>query len=406
MARGPRRGERSLQRNRRQNNQGRLRRFFSIEQKLEIVEYARNTSKKQASRRFGVQPKQIRCWSHDESEMMAIPRNQRASQHTLHRGASPAFEDIERLLAEWHREMVSMHNIGVTIHNLMNKAIELQPSLRRLNTNALRSRIVRFMARNNLVLRRVNSFQHSPLDQLQPRIDAFVQSVRLTMDSKRFSLSHVWNMDQTAVFFDMPPLYTVVQKGIKSNKILTTNSEKNRVSVLLLARGDGLKAIPLIVYKGASRGRINREIREYDDTRANHTTQKNAWTDLSVLRYWCNQIWRPIVDGTREGKFLLVDSLRLHRSNQTLLRCNNQRVHIGYVPEHCSSILQPLDLGVMKLFKQRLRDLWSGHILHNRNVTRRNVSDWVKEAWDRIPPESISRSFSLYIDIANRMELE
>ena len=73
----------------------------------------------------------------------------------------------------------------------------------------------------------------------------------------------------------MPPNYTVVQRGASQNRILTNNQEKKRVSVLLTVCSDGTKCLPLIVYRGAPNGLIEREVRRLDDDLALHTVQRS-----------------------------------------------------------------------------------------------------------------------------------
>jgi len=141
------------------------------------------------------------------------------------------------------------------------------------------------MGRHNLVLRRVNSYQAIPSDELQPVIDTFSQDVRDFIGLHDMDLSQIYNMDQTAIFFDMPPTYTVVQKGSKRNKILVNpNNAKKRVTVILLARGDGQKLKPLIVFKTIPDARVAREVEKYNNKRTHHTVQENAWTDTQVQR--------------------------------------------------------------------------------------------------------------------------
>lgn len=75
-----------------------------------------------------------------------------------------------------------------------------------------------------------------------------------------------------------------------------------------------------------------------------------------VLEQWNEMIWRPVVESTRGKKLLLADSLQLHKKNEELLKCQDKNLEIKYVPEHCTPILQPLDVVVMKLFKRNFRN--------------------------------------------------
>ena len=222
------------------------------------------------------------------------------------------------------------------------------------------------------------------MEDLQPSIDTFIYQMAQLMGDRGLGLRNLYNMDQTAIFFDMPPNYTVVERGTRHNTIATTNNEKNRVSVLLFTRGDGVKCTPLIVYKGTFNGRVSREVKGFDDNRAMHVAQDKAWTNYDVLNYWRNRILMPVFRNAQGPKVLLVDSLKLHKNNEQLLKCNANDVIVRYVPEYCTSILQPLGVGVIKIFKQKVRQQWLNHMLNNNEVTRRNVSDWVKTAWNEI----------------------
>lgn len=380
--------------------------FYTLQAKLEIIGYSRTHSRKAAAREYNVQPSQIRQWEQNEDLMLAIPQQERQHRLTLHLGPPIAFDEIERPLFDWHTEMVTIHQHAVTVEELVDKALEFLPTLRQLNPLALRERVYRFMERNDLVLRRVTSTQNEPMDLLQPRIDAFVQSIRFYVETHHVGLESIYNMDQTSMFFDMPPRYSVVRRGMRRNVVrASTTNTKKRVTVLLLARADGRKYRPLIVYKGVFGARVAREVQTYDDNEALHCAQERAWTDLDVLNYWVNNIWVDIVQNTEGPKLLLVDSLPLHTSNQGLLRCaNRDDVAVRFIPESCTALVQPLDVAVIKVFKQKFRTFWNLH--RGRDVSKRMLSLWIKRAWEQVPNNVISRSFSRLTDLDTRMELE
>jgi len=57
------------------------------------------------------------------------------------------------------------------------------------------------MERQDLVLRRVNSYQPIPQEQLKEAIDNFLGNMNNLMDAKDLRLNHIYNMDQTSIFF-------------------------------------------------------------------------------------------------------------------------------------------------------------------------------------------------------------
>ena len=168
---------------------------------MDILNYARRTSNRAAGRHFGVQPKQIRDWEKIEDEILAAPESERRRLCTIHGGRRIFYEEAERLLADWYKEMSVMNNRGVTIRQLMDKMKEFHPDFARMNDCALRSKIERFMERQDLVLRRVNSYQPIPQEQLKEAIDNFLGNMNNLMDAKDLRLNHIYNMDQNSIFF-------------------------------------------------------------------------------------------------------------------------------------------------------------------------------------------------------------
>jgi len=63
-----------------------------LEEKLQVIEYARTHNKKQAALTLGVQTKQIRDWEEKEEEIPAIPQKQRMKLLTFHPGAKVCCE--------------------------------------------------------------------------------------------------------------------------------------------------------------------------------------------------------------------------------------------------------------------------------------------------------------------------
>ena len=64
----------------------------------------------------------------------------------------------------------------------------------------------------------------------------------------------IFNMDETAIWFDMIPEYTLDIKGARRVYIRSSGSEKMKVSVILCSSADGYLLIPLLIFKVPSGG--------------------------------------------------------------------------------------------------------------------------------------------------------
>ena len=60
----------------------------------------------------------------------------------------------------------------------------------------------------------------------------------------KYPLSHIGNMDETPLWFDMPGDTTVTHTGEQSVPIRTTGHDKGRYTVVLAAMADGRKLKP------------------------------------------------------------------------------------------------------------------------------------------------------------------
>ncbi|GFX46653.1 pogo transposable element with KRAB domain [Trichonephila clavipes] len=89
----------------------------------------------------------------------------------------------------------------------------------------------RFMARNNLVLReKTNVSQMLPKD-VDNKWISFQKYVIGLRKQKKYLLSHIGNMDETPVTFDMIGNKTIDMKGTKTIPIKTTGHEKSHFTV-------------------------------------------------------------------------------------------------------------------------------------------------------------------------------
>ena len=75
-----------------------------------------------------------------------------------------------------------------------------------------------------------------------------------------FFMGQMANADETAIYLDMPPNYTLEKKGVKKVLLKTSGCKKLRLTVMLTATADGRKLPPLLILKrirGVSEGRYS-----------------------------------------------------------------------------------------------------------------------------------------------------
>jgi len=89
-------------------------------------------------------------------------------------------------------------------------------------------------------------------------------------------------MDKTAVWFDMVREPTVADKGAESIPLKSTGHEKSSFTVVLTAKGDGVKLKPYVVFLGEVRKA--KELQEKKQLSGNIvTTLANGWMNEQLI---------------------------------------------------------------------------------------------------------------------------
>ena len=94
---------------------------------------------------------------------------------------------------------------------------------------------LRFMCQMGLALRgRMTICQKLPKDFEQNLLN-YQQYITNPTKTLNFLIGQMANADETAIYLDMPPNYTLEKKGVKDILLKTTGCEKLRLTVMLAA---------------------------------------------------------------------------------------------------------------------------------------------------------------------------
>lgn len=124
----------------------------------------------------------------------------------------------------------------------------------------------------------------------------------------------------------------------------------------------------MLIFKEAS-GALPKKLRDtYDPKKIVLKANSKGWMNSTLLLDWVKEIWAPNV---KEGEsYLLIwDSFSAHKDEtvlETLLEDLYTEVQI--IPGGCTPVLQPLDVGINKPLKDKIRrefEAWSTERLTN-----------------------------------------
>jgi hypothetical protein len=256
-----------------------------------------------------------------------------------------------------------------------------------------------FMNRYKLSYRKRNSSSFINLHV----IDLALQNFYPELFQHLFKNPHItqfFNFDETRVELDMVTSRTIDFIGNKNVVINTTNSENKAYTVVLGAFSDGRKIPPLILFNGIGT-RITKELQkvecnvDYVFTGNDTSSFQNAKT----LQYWWDNTFSKNTSEEDKAKTLVfLDNCgKVHKCYQP------EYANLYFFPVNTTSKLQPMDVGVNKIFKDRIRYRWENWMAQNgdnytnsgyrKAVDREEFMFWVEDAWNMVTPEHIISSF-------------
>ena len=122
---------------------------------------------------------------------------------------------------------------------------------------------------------------------------------------------------------------------------------------------------------------------------------------------WVDKILRPHVKNVPAGivPYLLLDKYKCHYQGSVASAIENLGVEWDIIPGGCTSLVQPIDVGIGKPFKNRMRYNWEKWMVDQSDddygntdrvkpaEVRQFIASWGKEAWDKIPESVVYNSW-------------
>ncbi|XP_071043603.1 tigger transposable element-derived protein 6-like [Parasteatoda tepidariorum] len=194
--------------------------------------------------------------------------------------------------------------------------------------------------------------------------------------------SFVRNADETGLFYQLMPDKTMAFKGenCKGGK-----KSKQRLTVLLCANSTGTdKLKPFVIGKYAK----PRCFKNVTSLPVDYKANKRAWMTEEIFNNWLLDVDKEM-KRKKKKIALLVDNCTPHN--------NPPNIKLFYFPPNCTSILQPLDLGIIKCFKGYYRKRLVQNVVYNLDnklpnpyaVDVKNACDWISGGWNSLTQSTI-----------------
>lgn len=293
------------------------------------------------------------------------------------------YTDIEEALLNWFKYQRT-RNIPISGPILQKKAMDFARGLGYDNFECSLSWIQRFRARNAIVGGRVCG---ESSDVSQETVDEWLEK-KWPILSQGYESEEIYNADETGLFFNMMPNQTLKFKGEKCSG---GKMNKTRITVLVTANMTGSAKEKLLVIGRSKNPHCFKSVRSLPVLYESNT---KAWMTSLIWEKWLRQ-WDRQLKRQKKKILLLVDNCPAHCSVENL-NC----IKLVFLPPNVTSVLQPMDMGVIKSLKAQYRKLQIVKIIPRLDKGEKknfNVLDailLIDEAWQNVSRATISHCFS------------
>ena len=194
---------------------------------------------------------------------------------------------------------------------------------------------------------------------------------------------NVFNFDETALFYRLPPNRTLA--SVKKNG---KKKDKERLTLGLCCNLDGTEKIKPLVIGKSKKPRCFKNV-DLDSKWMSYWSNNSAWMNTSIFIPWL-KYFNLLMHGRRV--LLLVDNVSSHLKSPEL-----QNVTVHYLPPNMTSAVQPLDAGIIRSFKSHYKKRlvrWQLDAIEAQLTRKLNLLeaiDFCIESWRAVESEVIRR---------------
>lgn len=222
------------------------------------------------------------------------------------------------------------------------------------------------------------------------------------MVNENLTEEQLYNCDETGLNFKRLPTKSLVSRNEKSAPGFKPSKE--RLTVMCCSNASGTHKLRLLVIGKSKKPRALKNI-AIQALPVSYTNQKNSWMSRDIFKQWFFDKFVPKVEKHLEEKklprqaLLLIDNAPSHPEVEDLKSGN---IKAMFLPANVTSLIQPMDQGVINDLKLKYRKNMLTHVLEEdtasliqqiKTINVKNVMYRLAESWEKIKPETIKNSW-------------
>ncbi|XP_050705146.1 tigger transposable element-derived protein 7-like [Eriocheir sinensis] len=323
------------------------------------------------------------------------------------------YQNLDEALFKWQQQHVSS-GLPVRGVDLQSAAETLANDLGINDFKASTGWLVRFRKHHLLANKRVcGEITSAAIDVVEPFLNDFWKLV-----SDEGLLTHqLYNFDETGLFWRALPNNTQASIAIKDAP--GRKLDKGRISVLFGANADGTHRVTPVVVGKARRPRVLKDC--MDHLPVHYFSSAKAWFTSGIFKDVFHKIIVPSITKHQITELkttphnvkalILLDNAPAHPAKEDLVS-RDGRIRCMFLPANTTSIIQPMDQGVIQAVKMRYRRHFMQEILcvtltgeegdtraqrTIANLKRYNLKTAIynlENAWKQVPPSTLANAWN------------
>ena len=365
------------------------RRELSLKDKIELIKVSDQpgNSQRKLAAQFGIGKTQVQSILKRKAEYMtAYEDNDKENRKRLCLG--PQLDDIESATWEWFKRARAM---GLTISGPMiqEQALRIAERLNHADFKASNGWLDRFRKRHNITFGAVcgerGSVDNATVTSWKEKLPTILEG---------YAPRDIYNMDETGLFFRALPEKSLREKG---DSCAGGKKSKDRITASICVNSVG-EFEKVLVIGHAQNPHCFKNISS-THLPVSWTWNKKAWMTSQLFEDWIKGFNRRM---SRQGRsvILFLDNAPSHPRDLEL-----SHVKLVFLPPNCTSVLQPLDHGIIQNVKLLYRKRMLRHVLNQvdssdsasdcaRSVTVLDACQWLAASVNEIKPSTVEKCFS------------
>ena len=211
-----------------------------------------------------------------------------------------------------------------------------------------------------------------------------------------YSAQNIWNMDETGCFWWALSDKVLGQKGKLCKGGKKSNGRMTVALFVKVARGKEIKAA--VIWKSEN-PRCFKGV-DKNSLPVDYFFQAKSWMTGEIMHNILQKVNRRL---RLEGRsiLLLMNNAGCHPKD---LSTKFSNINVVFLSPNTTSVLQPLDLGIIQNFKIHYRKLLIQHVITRieecstahevvKSLSVLLASRWIAEAWQKVSSETIKKCF-------------